>query len=92
MKQSRLGELSTGELNRQECENSSLIFRRSLYFVEDLKAGEKITAKSIRRIRPGYGLQPKYQDRIIGLRLSRDVSAGDRVSIDSIRGLSLDKI
>ncbi len=83
--------LGTGELNRQSCENSSLIFRRSLYFVKDHKAGDKITKNSIRRIRPGYGLLPKYQDKIIGLRVSHDVKRGDRVTADAILGLSLEK-
>ena len=59
--------------------------------MKDHKAGDYITTKSIRRIRPGYGLEPKYQDKIIGLRLSRDVRAGDRVTADAIDGLSLEE-
>ena len=63
-------------------ESSSLVFRRSLYFVENHKAGDKITPKSIEDS-SGYGL-PYYHDKIIGLRVIHDVSAGDRVSADVI--------
>jgi len=41
-------------------------FRRSLYFVKDIKAGEVITNNHIRRIRPGYGLPSKLEKEIIG--------------------------
>ena len=54
-------------------EKSNIKFRRSLYFVKDLKAGEIVTASAVRSVRPGYGLPPKYLERIIGSRVISDV-------------------
>ncbi|MDC1160496.1 pseudaminic acid synthase [Luminiphilus sp.] len=54
-------------------EKGNIKFRRSLYFVKDLKAGEIITASAVRSVRPGYGLSPKYLERIIGSRVISDV-------------------
>jgi len=51
-------------------------FRRSLYFVKDALAGEIITDKHIRSVRPGFGLPPKYYDEIIGKRLIQNVNFG----------------
>ena len=59
-------------------------FARSLYYSKDLKAGEVITSSHIRSVRPGYGLHPKYIDKVIGKKLTVDVEIGDRVSLDNI--------
>lgn len=59
-----------------ESEKRNLIFRRSLFVVEDMKAGELFTEKNIRSIRPGYGLAPKYLPLIIGKRASRNIKKG----------------
>ena len=48
----------------KESEKSSIKFRRSLYFVADLKKGDVISEKHVRRIRPGYGLSPVYLEKI----------------------------
>lgn len=69
---------------RKPVENASLKFRRSIYFVSDLRAGELITETSIRRIRPGYGLAPKHFDELIGKRVSRNVVRGTATSWDLI--------
>lgn len=58
-----LGGISYGPT---EAEKSSLAYRRSLYVVEDMKAGEVFTKDNVRAIRPGYGLPPKYIDMILG--------------------------
>ena len=65
--------------DRKKSEESSLKFRRSLYFVKDIKAGEIITIKNMRRIRPGYGLPAKYEEKILGKRVKKDVSIGTPV-------------
>ncbi|MGM0695003.1 MAG: pseudaminic acid synthase [Pseudomonadota bacterium] len=61
---------------RQKAEEGNKHFRRSVYFVQDLKAGEIITSSHIRRIRPGFGLPPKYFDQLIGKRVKQDVARG----------------
>ncbi len=56
--------------------------RRSLYIGEDLKAGDILTPASLRRIRPGSGLAPKYYETLLGRRVGRDVSRGTPMSWD----------
>lgn len=65
-----------------EQEKGSLVYRRSLYFVRDLKAGEVITADAIRSIRPGLGLPTKFADWIVGRQVAADVRRGTPVSWD----------
>ena len=69
---------------RPPAESSSKAFRRSLYFVTDLKKGDFIGEKDIRRIRPGFGISPKYYNEIIGSVLARDVVRGEPVSWSDI--------
>lgn len=59
-----------------EQEKKSLQFRRSLYVVEDMKAGEVITEKNMRSIRPGLGISPKYYDLVLGKKVKCDVKRG----------------
>ncbi|MDR2441281.1 MAG: SAF domain-containing protein, partial [Planctomycetaceae bacterium] len=65
-----------------ESEKKSIIFRRSLYVCEDIKAGETFTEKNIRSIRPGLGLQPKYLDIIIGKKAAKDIKRGTPLNWD----------
>jgi len=67
-------------LNRAQSEKQNMVFRRSLYFVKDLSEGHRITKSDIRRIRPGYGLPPKYFDEVLGMKLTADVKFGEPVS------------
>ena len=71
---------SRGKFNRPKSEENNKIFRRSLYFIKDLKKGDVITKKDIRRVRPGYGIEPKYFEEIIGKRLADNVEYGDPVT------------
>lgn len=59
-------------------------FRRSLYIVEDMKAGDVITEKNMRSIRPGLGLPPKYYDILLGKKVKCDVKRGTALSWDMI--------
>lgn len=59
-----------------EAEKGSLVFRRSLYIAEDLKAGDVLTRKNLRAIRPGYGLPPKYLEKLLGRKVNRMVKKG----------------
>jgi N-acetylneuraminate synthase len=57
-------------------EKDSLIFRRSLYVVRDIPAGERLTAENVRSIRPGYGLAPKYLAEVMGYRARCTIPRG----------------
>ena len=61
-------------------EKKSLQFRRSLYVVEDVNAGEPLTDKNVRAIRPGFGLSPKHFDKVMGCRVTSDVARGTPLS------------
>ena len=74
--------LQSNKLERPVTEKTNKKFRRSIYFVTDLKKGDKIAESDIRRIRPGYGLDPKYFYDIVGMRVVCDVSRGNAVSWD----------
>jgi N-acetylneuraminate synthase len=63
-------------------EEKSRVFRRSLFVVEDVKAGELFSARNVRPIRPGYGLHPRHLDEIVGRRALRDVPRGTPFSWD----------
>ena len=54
----------------------SRIFRRSLFVVKDMKAGEKFTPDNVRSIRPGYGLHPRYLDHVITRSAAQDIKRG----------------
>lgn len=74
-----LGEVDYG---RKSSEQGNIKFRRSLYFVKDMKAGEEITAECIRSVRPGYGLPPKHYKAMLGRRVNSDIVAGTATSFD----------
>lgn len=76
-----LGKISYGPTEK---EKASLVFRRSLYVVENMKAGDMITEKNVRSIRPGYGLAPKYLDVVMGKRVKQDVMRGTGLSWEMI--------
>lgn len=65
-------------------EAKSRVFRRSLFVVKDMRAGEAFTAEHVRSIRPGYGLPPKFIHEIIGRRAAKDISCGTPLSWDLI--------
>lgn len=76
-----LGKVDYGQ---KSSEKGNAQFRRSLYFVKDMQAGDIITADSIRSVRPGYGLAPKYYEELIGRRVTTTVAAATATSWDLI--------
>ena len=84
VRECRSAALAMGEVCYKiaEQEKKSLRFRRSLYIVEDMKAGDVITAENMRRIRPGLGLSPKYYEAVLGRRVKCDVARGTALSWD----------
>ena len=76
--------LGYGDFNRTEGEIKNKVFRRSLYFIKDMKRGETITEHHIKRIRPGFGIPPKFFDQIINMKVKKDIKKGDRVNWDII--------
>ena len=60
-------------------------FSRSLYVVEDVKVGDKITIKNVKSIRPGFGLHPKYLDKVLGKRFNKNLVKGTRLEMNHIQ-------
>ncbi|TWX54032.1 pseudaminic acid synthase [Colwellia hornerae] len=85
-KDSKIAWEALGKVNykRKESEKGNLVFRRSLYVVKDIKAGELFTADNVRSIRPGYGLAPKYLSSVLGKPSSKDISKGTPLSHELI--------
>ena len=78
---SALGKVDYG---RKSSEQGNVKFRRSLYFVKDLKAGELITADAVRSVRPGFGLAPKMLELILNKPVTKDVRKNTPVTLDSM--------
>ena len=72
-----LGHVSYGPI---EAEKESLRYRRSLYVVKHLKAGDVLTRDNVRAIRPGLGLPPKYYEQVLGKIVKQDVKQGTALS------------
>lgn len=76
-----LGKISYGPTGE---EKNSLQFRRSLYIAEDMNAGDVFTPQNLRRIRPGFGLPPKFYELFLGKKVKIPVKKGRRVTMDLI--------
>ena len=69
---------------RKEVEKDNIKFRRSIYAIADIKAGEKFTSENIRRIRPGFGIKPKHYYDLIGKESRSDIETGTAISWEHI--------
>ncbi len=76
--------LGTGDLGATEDEEPSRVFRRSLFVVRDVPAGEEFTFENVRSIRPGYGLHTRHLEDVLGQKARGDISAGTPLSWDLI--------
>ncbi len=74
--------LALGQVNYEikPAEIESMKFRRSIYVVKDIAVGEILTTDNIRRIRPGYGLKPKYYEEILGKQVKYNLERGTALS------------
>ncbi|GIC77292.1 pseudaminic acid synthase [Moritella sp. F3] len=75
-----------GKVNyeRTLAEQGNVQFRRSLYVVKDIAAGEVLTAESVRSIRPGFGLAPKHYDVVLGKVAKQPITRGTALNFDLI--------
>ena len=76
-----LGKISYGVT---EAEKKSIVFRRSLYIVQDMQAGDVLTSENLRAIRPGLGLPVKFIEQFLGKRITRSVQRGTPLAWDLI--------
>jgi N-acetylneuraminate synthase len=65
-------------------EQGNVKFRRSIYAIKDIKKGEQFTKENIRSIRPGFGLEPKYYEQVLGKIAKCDIKRGTPTSFDLI--------
>ena len=75
-----------GKVNyeRTEAEKGNVKFRRSLYYVRALRKGDIITENDIRSVRPGFGIPPKYYDKLIGSKVLKPVEENTPVTYESV--------
>lgn len=79
-----LGQVDYG---RKSSEQGNVQFRRSLYFVKDMKAGDVIDESCIRSVRPGYGLAPKFYEAVLGKRVNTNIGKNTPVQSEFIEGI-----
>ena len=77
--------LGNVDYGRKSSELGNVKFRRSLYFIKDLEAGETITEEHVKSVRPGYGVAPKYLSEVLGKELLVSVKYGTAVSWEHIK-------
>ena len=78
---SALGKIDYG---RKSSEQGNAQFRRSLYFVKDMKAGDVITEECIRSVRPGFGVAPKMMNKLLGKAVVKNISKNTPVKIELV--------
>jgi pseudaminic acid synthase len=88
-------EIRTAEIARghvyyglSSTEQESLVFRRSLYAIKDITVGECFSKENIRSIRPGYGIAPKYLNRLLGKTSARIIEKGEPIQWIDLEGES----
>lgn len=77
--------MGTVNYGRKSSEQSNVVFRRSLFIVEDIPEGSEITTSNVRSIRPGFGLPPKHLESVIGLRAVRNLKRGEPLLWDLVK-------
>jgi N-acetylneuraminate synthase len=83
----RVAEQAVGTVNYSLTPNEAAtrVFRRSLFVVRDVAAGERLTAENVRSIRPGMGLPPKHLAEVIGREANQDIRRGTPLQWDMLK-------
>ena len=76
-----LGKVDYG---RKSSEQGNVKFRRSLYFVKDMKAGDVITEDCVKSVRPGFGMEPKHLATILGKRVKKDILRNTPITLSQL--------
>lgn len=74
----------SSKFQKNEIENESKKYRRSIYIIKSIKKNEKLTEKNIKRIRPGYGLDPSLFNKVIGKKVKKNLFRGDPLSLKDL--------
>lgn len=74
--------MGNGALSRAPSEEQNRKFRRSLYATRDIQPGEPFSPENIKRVRPGYGLAPRYYEALLGSRCQKAIEAGEAITFD----------
>ncbi|NJD03365.1 MAG: pseudaminic acid synthase [Ruminiclostridium sp.] len=84
----RVAERAIGEINYDvsEGEEKNRTFRKSIFVVKDIRKGDAFTEQNIRVIRPGYGLEPKYHEAVLGKKSTMDIGSGNPLKWEHIEG------
>lgn len=77
--------LSSVKNIRSSIENKNKIFRRSIYFIKNIKKGQKISEMHVKRIRPGFGLDARFYDDVIGKICLKDAIKGERLTFEHFK-------
>jgi N-acetylneuraminate synthase len=77
--------LGGASLTRSKTEAVNRQFRRSLYIVQDVAKGERLTLENVRSIRPGFGLEPKHLGAVLGRPAARALSRGEPLAFDMVQ-------
>ncbi|MGZ3691933.1 MAG: pseudaminic acid synthase [Pseudobdellovibrio sp.] len=78
-----LGKITYGTQSAQE--EKSKAFRRTIYIAENVKDGDVLNEKNIRCVRPGFGLETKYYEQILGRKVNRDLEKGTPMKLEYLR-------
>lgn len=86
VKSVRSAEVALGSINYELTEKSKVnrMHSRSLFVVQDVKKGEKLSSENIRSIRPGYGMHPKYYENVMGKMAAKDLTRGEPLKEEDV--------
>ena len=81
--------LGNKKFYRDQSEERSKLFRRSIFVIKNIKKGEKFSKNNIKRIRPGYGLPPIYYEKLLNKKSPFNLSAEDPLKKNILKKLKI---